>query len=118
MSETSEPAASAGVDALRRVKATEQEWEQRLREAREGATASLERLRAETEAMVKAALAEAAARRTALVEAARDRAEREAKGIEAKGDADAAALEGSSATLPVPKRTAVLDAVLGRFRSG
>ena len=108
-------AAPGSVEALKRVKATEAEWDARLKAARQEAEAILRRLRDDRDVAVKAAVAEADRERTARLERARAETAEEAETIVADGRraAERAALvEGRS---PADKKDAILDVVLGSF---
>ncbi len=87
MSARAEPPDSSlgSIEALKRVKETESEWELKLRDARSTADAALERLRAESEAAVQASQEAADRERAAAVLTARQEAEREAAEILAGG---------------------------------
>ncbi len=112
------PAASSGtpVESLRRVRATEIDWEQRLTEFREEAQRVLTRLREQNEVLVRTARTEAERRREASVVAARARAEQEAQAVLSKGQAAADRIR--SAPLPERQRlqSGVLELLFGEFR--
>ena len=59
MSASPAPGGPEALEALKRVKATEQEWQQKLETERRSSEAMLQRLREESDATVKAILAEA-----------------------------------------------------------
>ena len=110
------PASSEStVEALKRVKATEAEWERKVTEARAHRDATLQRLRDETEATVQAALAEADRERAETVHAARAGAEAEAGRIAADGDRDAAEAARDDPKALAGQRAAILAAVLDGF---
>ncbi len=118
-SASSEPPAaspSAPVESLRRVRATEIDWEQRLTEFREEAQRGLTRLREQSEVLVRTARIEVERRREASVAAARARAEQEAQAILSKGQAEADRI--LSAPLPEPRRlqSDLLEILFGEFR--
>ncbi|HTT73920.1 MAG TPA: hypothetical protein VMG99_07250 [Thermoplasmata archaeon] len=117
MAEAHAPVASdpASFEALKRVKAAESEWDQRLAAARQREGADLERLRAEADAAVRAAQAEAERARAAAVQAAKDAAEREATRIEGDGATAAADVARGAGKRPIDRKDAVLAAVLGEF---
>lgn len=109
------PPPLGSIDALKRVKATESDWELRLRAARGTAAETLQRARDESDAAVKAAQATADAQRTEAVRAGRAEADRLAAEILADGKraADVAARgEGKRAA---DKKDAILAAVLAGF---
>ena len=103
------------IDALKRVKATETEWETSLRVARGAAEEGLQRLRDESEATVKAAQAEADSERARAVQAARAEAEREAAEILAAGTRVAEAAAQGQGKGAADRRNAILAAVLAGF---
>ena len=107
--------ASDSVEALKRVKATENEWESRVSAARSDAQATLERLRTEAAAAVKAAQAEADRDRLARVTQARAETEAEAEAIVADGRAAAERARLGEGRRPADKKAAILDVVLGAF---
>ncbi len=100
------------IDALKRVKATETDWELKLRAARGAAEETLERLRTESEATVKAAQVAADAERALAVQAARTEAERAADEILAQGTRAAEAAARGEGKRPADKKAAILAAVL------
>jgi vacuolar-type H+-ATPase subunit H len=116
MSESKGPTAPAATEALRRIKSTEREWDERLAVARREAEAEKRQLAAEAAAALRSALAEAEQARADVIGRARAEAEREAAAIEATGAQDAEALGGPSKGFPAAKREALLDAVLGDLR--
>jgi vacuolar-type H+-ATPase subunit H len=109
------PTALGSIDALKHVKATETEWELKLRSARGAADVALERLRTDSEAAVKAAQAAAEEERARAVQAARAGAEREAAEILAEGTRAAEAAARGEGKRPADKKSAVLAAVLAGF---
>ncbi|HTW40121.1 MAG TPA: hypothetical protein VMF04_04620 [Thermoplasmata archaeon] len=111
------PPPDVGLDALRRIKSVESEWEQRLAADREKAEATLQRLREETEAAVKATQAEAEEERARAVGAARAGADREAAAILADGERAAAEAARGEGKHPADRKDAVLTAVLADFVS-
>ncbi len=117
MAATAPPDGTAlgSIDALKRVKATESEWEGKLRSARGAAEEALERLRADSEATVKAALAATEAERARAVQTARTESERAAAGILAEGTRAAEAAARGEGKRPVDQRVAILGALLAGF---
>lgn len=103
------------VGTLKRVKAAEAQWEETLANARHTAEAAIQRMRVETEVVVKAALAEAQEARAIAVESAKAQGRGEADAIEAQGATEAQAITDSEAALPPARRAAVVKAVLGEF---
>ena len=114
---TGTPGATANdsVEALKRVKATENEWETRLGAARKDADATLERLRSEAAATVKAAQAEADRDRLARVEQARAATEAEVATIVTDGRKAAEQARVGEGRRPADKKSEILDVVLGTF---
>ena len=107
--------ASDSVEALKRVKATENEWETRVSAARKDADATLARLRAEASAAVKSAQAEADRDRVARVTKARAENEVQAEAIVTDGRAAAEQARAGAGRRPADKKAAILDVVLGSF---
>jgi vacuolar-type H+-ATPase subunit H len=107
--------ALGSIDALKRVKATEVEWELKLRAAHGTAEEVLEHLRAESEAAVKAAQVSAEAERASAVIAARTDADREAAEILAEGTRAAEVAARGEGKRPTEKKDAILAAVLAGF---
>jgi vacuolar-type H+-ATPase subunit H len=103
------------VEALKRVKAAETEWEAKVTEARGHRDAALRRMREETDATIQAAVAEAERERASAVQAARAAAETEAAQILADGDHAAAAASHEDPKALAAKRAAILAAVLDGF---
>ncbi len=117
MATAAAPGADLGsIEALKRVKATETDWELKLRAARGQAEEALQRLRADADAAVKAAQAAADADRAAKLEAARAEADREAAGIVAEGQKAAEAAARGEGKRPADKKDAILAAVLAGFQ--
>ncbi len=111
------PAAPAlgSIDALKRVKATEADWELKLRLAQVASDEALARLRTESAAAVKAAQASADAERGQAVQAARDEADREAAEILADGTRAAEVAARGEGKQPTDKKDAILAVVLAGF---
>jgi len=107
--------ASDSVEALKRVKATENEWETRLGAARKDADTTLERLRAEAATAVRAAQTEADHDRLARVAKAHADIEAEAAAIVADGRNAAEQARSGEGRRPADKKSAILDVVLGEF---
>jgi vacuolar-type H+-ATPase subunit H len=106
---------SGSVDALKRVKAAETEWELKLRVARGAAAEAMERLRADCEAAVKSAQAVADGERAQALLAARQEAEHEATEILTSGTQAADVAARGEGKRPADKKDAVLAAVLAGF---
>lgn len=111
------PTASAeeSIEALKRVRVTEIEWDQKLVAARRESEEALARLREETAVALKEALAAAEAERTRALERARADVEREVTTILAVGERAAQAAARPEGKRPQDRRDQVLVAVLGPF---
>ena len=108
---------TATLDALKRIKLAETEWEGKVASARREAEAATKHLKEETESLLTTARTEAEAERTRRVETARNEADREAAGIVAEGEKAArAAAEGAGKSVSA-RKDEVLMVVLGGFRS-
>jgi len=107
------PSDPAALDALKRIKAAEAEWDERLRTARRASTEALERRRAEAEAAEKAVAAEAETERARAVESARSSADAEARRIAADGEKAARGATSDEGKRPQDMEKKVLAAVLG-----
>jgi len=103
------------VEALKRVKATENEWEARLTSARRDTDTTLERLRTEAAAAVKEAQMTADRDRVARVVEARTETETEAREILAEGQKAAEQALHGEGRRPADKKDAILAIVLGSF---
>jgi vacuolar-type H+-ATPase subunit H len=103
------------VEALKRVKATENEWDARLSATRRNVDETLERLRTEAAAAVKEAQTEAGRDRVARVVQARTETEAEAQAIVTEGQKAAAQALAGEGRKPADKKDAILDIVLGSF---
>jgi len=111
-----QPSAAPGsVEALKRVKATETEWDARLSAARQDTETTLERLRADAEAAVRAAEVESDRQRTERVERARAETATEAEALVAEGRTAAASAARGEGRRPADKKDAILGVVLGSF---
>jgi vacuolar-type H+-ATPase subunit H len=103
------------IEALKRVRATEIEWEEKLAAAKRSAEGTLQRLREESEVAVKAAQAETEAERYQTVQAARAAADLETAQIVAEGEEVARAAARGEGKHPADRKDAVLSAVLAGF---
>jgi len=103
------------IDALKRVKATETDWELKLRAARGAAEEAVQKLRADSDAAVKAAQAAADQQRAQAVQAMRAEADREAAEILADGERAAAQAARGEGKRAADKKDAILAAVLAGF---
>jgi vacuolar-type H+-ATPase subunit H len=113
---TSAPVVAGSIEALRRVKEAEAEWDLKLRAARGQSQAAVELLRQEAQNAVKSAQVLADGVRANAVLQARQEAEREASDILKAGvkAADAAALGAGKS--PADKKDEILAAVLAGFQ--
>jgi len=109
------PEPLGSIEALKRVKEAETEWELRLRVARGQVDAALDALRSESENAVKAAQVLADGERTNAVLVARQSAEREAAEILAMGTKAAEVAARGEGKSPAEKKDAILSAVLAGF---
>jgi vacuolar-type H+-ATPase subunit H len=103
------------IDALKRVRAAETEWDQKLTHAKQDAGETLARARAAADDAVKAAQAAAEQARTAKVQAARSDADRESIQILADGAKAADAAAAGEGKKPADKADEILNAVLAGF---
>ncbi|MFZ3356790.1 MAG: hypothetical protein WA549_08590 [Thermoplasmata archaeon] len=103
------------IEALKHVKETESEWERKLQLARSNAKETLERLRAQSEAAVRAAQATADGERAQAVLEARRGAEREAAEILAAGTRAAEAAARPEGKRPADQQELIFAAVLAGF---
>lgn len=113
--ETAGPSVSGSVEALKRVKAVENEWNARLTTAREVTDVELTHVREEADEAVRAAEAAAERERTDRVERARAETAAEAEAIVAEGRKAAALAAAGEGRRPADKKDAILDVVLGSF---
>jgi vacuolar-type H+-ATPase subunit H len=112
----SAPAAAsppASVEVLKRIKATETEWDGKVSEARRESEQSLARLRTENDAAIREAQADVEARRTQSIATAQLEVEREATQILDAGRRDAESVAKTAGKQPTDRREEVLAAVLG-----
>jgi vacuolar-type H+-ATPase subunit H len=119
MATAAAPEAPAGtsIDALKRVRQTEIEWDERLRSAKKSSEELLGRTRDESQAAVEAARAEADAEHTKRVTAARADADRDASVILLAGEAAATVAASGAGKRPADHSAEILAAVLGGFRT-
>ncbi len=117
-----EPAPTGGdtatVEALRRVKAVEAEWDGKLADARRQAEEATRRARDEAEATVKAVAAELETERARQLDSARASAEREAEGLRTDGAKAAEAVRSGQGRRPQERGDEIVAAVLGPFAGG
>jgi vacuolar-type H+-ATPase subunit H len=109
------PPTLGSIDALKRVKEAEMDWEMKLRTARGQAAASLEQVRAQSETAVRAAQVIADGERTNTVLNARQEADHQAAEILASGRRAAEAAARGEGKQPSDKKDAILAAVLAGF---
>jgi vacuolar-type H+-ATPase subunit H len=107
--------ALGSIDALKRVKATETDWDLKLRAARGAAEMETARLKDESEEAVRAAQQEAEAERARAVQAARADADREAEQILADGSRAAEAAARGEGKRPADRASEILSTVLAGF---
>ncbi|HXY47511.1 MAG TPA: hypothetical protein VEK13_06420 [Thermoplasmata archaeon] len=109
------PSASVegSVELLKRVKATETDWDQRLRAAQHDSEETLSRLRSDRDAAVHAAMAAADDERARALERARTEIEREVAAILAEGKATADSAARVEGKRPTDQRDRVIAIVLG-----
>jgi len=105
------------VEALKRVKATENEWDARLAAARTESDTALQSVRDETDAAVREAEAQAERDRVVRVGAARTEIAKEADGIVADGHAAAESAMKGEGRRPSDRKDEILSVVLGAFAS-
>jgi vacuolar-type H+-ATPase subunit H len=116
MATTTSPASEPNsVEALKRVKATENEWDARLAAAREESQAALQSLRAAVEDEARTTSADAERDRVTRIETARAEVGREADAIVAEGQKAADEALRGEGRRPSDKKDAILAAVLGSF---
>ncbi len=109
------PETPGSIEALKRVRATEVEWDEKLRVAKEASEAALRRLREETDATVKNVQDEVDAERTAKVLASRSDADQGAAEILAEGAQAADQAARGEGKHPADRRDEILTAVLDGF---
>ncbi len=117
MSATTGPEAPLSVDSLKQLKATEIEWDEKLKRVREEGERTLSRLREAAEIAVREARLQADRDREAAVIAARSRIAAEAEKIQEEGRRAAESIDREKSRDVRSLREAVLNAVLGPFRS-
>ena len=115
---TTDASDSQSFAALKRVKAAETEWATKLEAARQESDAALARLRDESAATIKAAIAESEREKTTAVQAARAEADGAAATIVAQGSQAADAAFRAEGKKPEDRKDDVLAVVLGAFASG
>jgi vacuolar-type H+-ATPase subunit H len=109
--------AEGSIDALKRVRAAETEWEQKVTAAKQDAGEEIARIKTSADAAVKSAQAAAEQARAAKVQAARSEADREAIVILADGAKAAEAASQGEGKHPADKADEILGAVLAGFTS-
>jgi vacuolar-type H+-ATPase subunit H len=109
--------ALGSIDALKRVRAAEMEWDQKVKDAKEAAAQEIARLRADSDAAVKAAQSAADADRASKLQAARSEADREAVGILADGAKEAERATEGEGKHPADHTDDILRVVLSGFTS-
>jgi len=109
------PPAPSSVAVLKQVKATEEEWAERIAAARREADDALTRLRQEEEDAVKAANAAAESDRAQALDRARAVVQSEVAQILADGESAAQTAGRSTGKRPQDRRDRVLAVLLGPF---
>jgi vacuolar-type H+-ATPase subunit H len=109
------PAALGSIDALKRVKEAEAEWDLKLRTARGASDEAIAQLKTQAENAIKAAQVAADGERTNAVLAAEQDAEHEATEILTTGAQAAEAAARGDGKHPSDKKDAILHAVLAGF---
>lgn len=108
---------TGSIDALKRVRAAEIEWDQRVQAAKQQAATEIAKLRSDADAAVKAAQAEGEQARTLRVQAARVDADREAAQILADGQKATEEAARGEGRQPSDHADEILQAVLAGFLS-
>jgi vacuolar-type H+-ATPase subunit H len=119
MSDAPNPSPPAGesIEALRRLKATEDELEAQATSAGASGAERLKTARAEADEAFRLAKAEAERNATASIEAARAGLDREVASIVKAGAAEAAKVASGSKVAVAALKPKLIDAVVGSFRS-
>jgi vacuolar-type H+-ATPase subunit H len=117
MSAAAAPPAEGSIDALKRVRAAETEWEQKVAAAKQDAGEAIAALKTSADAAIKSAQADTEQQRSAKIQAARSEADREAIVILADGAKAADAAAEGEGKRPADRADAILDAVLAGFTS-
>ena len=113
---TTGSADSATIDALKRIKLAETEWEEKVAAARRDADAALKRLKEETDTLLSTARTEADTARSHAIDKARTEADAEANTIVREGERAAQkATDGAGKDLAA-RKSEVLAVVLGGFQ--
>jgi vacuolar-type H+-ATPase subunit H len=107
--------ATGSIEALKRVRATENEWEAKVTEARRAAEETVRRAREEAETAARAAQADAEAERAARVQTARTEADAEAARILKDGERAAQAAARGDGKDPADRADEILRALLAGF---
>lgn len=103
------------IDALKRIKAAEAEWDAKVAAARASADTTLKAAREATERAIVDARASADAERQRAVENARAMADLEARAIVADGERAAKSAADGAGKRPADRKDEILAALLGRF---
>jgi vacuolar-type H+-ATPase subunit H len=119
MSEAPNPNPPPGesIEALRRLKATEDELEAQKTSAESAGTERLKSARAEAEQAFRSAKAEAERKATAAIGAARSVVEAEVASLVKAGAAEASKVASGSKVAVAALKQKLIDAVVGSFRS-
>ena len=117
MSAATGPEPPLSVESLKQLKATETEWDEKLKQVREEGERTLARLREAADLAVREARLQADRDREAAVVAARSRIAAEADKIQEEGRRAAESIDREKSRDVRSLRSEILDAVLGPFRS-
>jgi vacuolar-type H+-ATPase subunit H len=109
-------AGGAGLEPIQRVRAAEKQWEAKIASFEARSKTENERLKAEVEAAVAQARADAEKGRASVLERTRKESDALAETLIAEGKAKADAIAGKSAAELNALRTKLVAAVLGGFR--
>ena len=111
------PAAGESIEALRRLKAAENELDERRSTAESTGAERLRILRADAEQAFRVAKAETERATTAAIETARKGLESEVAALVQAGSAEAARVASGSQVVVAALKPKLIDAVVGSFRS-
>ncbi len=115
MSAAESPQTAGAIDALKRVRASEIDWDQRVTAAKQAAAEEIAQQRAAADAAVKSAQAAADQERAQKVQEARSDADRRAIAILADGAQAADVAARGEGKQPSDHADAILSAVLAGF---
>ncbi len=109
------PLELGSIEVLKRIKATETEWEEKLTAARRDSESTLARLRSEADQALAAARAETETERAAALERAHAEVEKEVAEIFARGEVEAKDAGSPAGKRPSDHRDQVIALVFGPF---